>query len=125
MDSFTDIHAMLEQVPGLASSIGMEKGMAFVRLATRLKDEILSKQKAKHDPGQPPQTLPENVSEFLSNAVEILPEYVQGCWTAFAHTIWQRDVNGDSRGEDAKLFRRYGLQGLLCELSFIVVSGLY
>ena len=125
MDSFNNIHAMLEQVPGLVSSIGMEKGMAFVRLATQLKDEILSKQKATHDPSQPPQTLPRNVSEFLSNAVKIPPKHVQGCWTAFTHTIWQWDVNGDSRGKDAKLFRRYGLQGLLCELSFIAVSCLY
>ena len=54
MDSFNDIHAMLEQVPVLASSIGMEKGMAFIRLATWLKDEILLKQKATHDPRQPP-----------------------------------------------------------------------
>ena len=125
MNSFNDIHAMLEWVPGLADLIGMEKGMAFVRLATWLKDEILSKQKATHDPSQPPETLPENINKFLSNVVNIPSEYVQGCWAAFADTIWQRDVNGDSRGEDAKLFKRYGLQGLLCELSFIAVSGVY
>jgi hypothetical protein len=114
-DSFSEIHAMLEQVPGLTSSIGMEKGMQFVRLATRLRDEIVSKQKAGYDPSKPPQTLPENVHEFLGNAVDIPTEYVQGCWTAFAQTIWQWDINGDLGREDAKLFRQYGLQGLLCE----------
>jgi hypothetical protein len=106
---------MLDQVPGLADSIGMEKGMAFVRIATRLRDEIVSKQKAGYDPSKPPKTLPDNVHEFLSSAVNIPTEYVQGCWTAFAQTIWQRNTNGDSQGEDAKLFRQYGLHGLLCE----------
>src|ERR1700730_17435188 len=48
MDSFNDIYAMLEWVPGLTSSIDMEKGMAFVHLATQLKGTILLKQKATH-----------------------------------------------------------------------------
>lgn len=115
LDSFNDIYAMLDQVPGLASSIGMEKGMAFVRIATRLRDEIISKQKAGYDPSEPPKTLPDNVHDFLGSAVDIPTEYVQGCWTAFAQTIWQRDANGDSQGEDAKLFRQYGLHELLCK----------
>lgn len=117
-DTFNDIHDMLEKFPGLSSLIGLEKGMTFVRLATRLKDEIISKQKAGHSPSDPPDSLPENVHEFLGNAVDIPTEYVQGCWTAFKQTVWQRDVNGDSRGEDAKLFRQYGLQELLCEYFF-------
>jgi len=53
MDSFNDIHTMLEEVPGLASSIGMEKGMAFMHLATLLKDEILSKQRPHMIPANP------------------------------------------------------------------------
>lgn len=123
-DSFSEIHAILDRIPGLVNSIGMEKGMAFIRLATQLKDEIASKQKVGYDVSEPPHTLPHNVHEFLSEAIDIPSEYVQGCWTAFAHTIWQRDTNGDSRGEDAKLFKQYGLQGLLCETYVIAFSSL-
>ena len=72
------------------------------------------------DPSQPLQILPENINEFLSNAVKIPPKYVQGCWTTFVYTIWQQDANRDSRGEDANLFRWYVLQGLL-----FAASGLY
>src|ERR1700685_4284266 len=100
----------------------MEKAMAFVRLATRLKDEFVSKQKPDHDPNQPPDVLPPNVSSFLGHAIQIPDEYVSGCWHAFRRTVWQRDVNGDSVGVDARLFRQYGLQNLLCK-SFTVYQG--
>jgi hypothetical protein len=114
-DTFNEIHAMLDAIPGLSSAIGMEKAMTFVRLATQLKDEILSKQKVGHDANEPPNLLPENVQEFLGCAIDLPDEYVRGCWTAFRRTIWQRDINGDSTGADAKLFKEHGLQELLCE----------
>ena len=114
-DDFNEILKLLERYPGLPGAIGMEKAMMFVRLATRLKDEILSKQKPGHDPSTPPDMLPLNVKDFLSHAVQIPGEFVEGCWHAFARTVWQRDVNGDSIGADARLFKLYGLQNLLCE----------
>jgi hypothetical protein len=91
----------------------MEKAMTFVQLATHLKDEILSKQKLGHDPSKPPDVLPPNIRDFLSHAVQIADEFVEGCWHAFGQTVWQWDVNGDSA--DAKLFKLYGLHNLLCE----------
>ena len=114
-DNFNEILGLLEQCPGLPGAIGMEKAMVFVRLATRLKDEIISKQKPGQDPSQPPDMLPPNVSDFLGHTVQIPDEYVSGCWHAFRQTVWQRDVNGDSVGADAKLFKEYGLQNLLCK----------
>ena len=114
-DDFNEILKLLEQYPGLPGAIGMEKAMMFVRLATRLKDEILSKQKPGHDPSTPPDMLPLNVKDFLSHAVQIPGEFVEGCWHAFARTVWQRDVNGDSIGAYVRLFKLYGLQNLLCE----------
>jgi len=114
-DDFNEILRLLEQYPGLPGAIRMEKAMMFVQLATCLKDEILSKQKPGHDPSKPPDVLPPNVRDFLSHAVQIPDEFVEGCWHAFGRTVWQRDVNGDSVGADAKLFKLYGLQNLLCE----------
>jgi hypothetical protein len=49
--------------------------------------------------------LPPNISDFLGHAVQILDEYVSGCWHMFRWTVWQHDVNGDSVGADAKLFK--------------------
>jgi hypothetical protein len=117
-DTFDAIYESLEGYPGLSSTIGMEKGMAFVRLATRLKDEILSQQGPGHghNAEQPPRRLPQNVRNFLGNAVDIPDDYVQGCWDAFGQIVWQRDANGDSVSADARLFREYGLQNLLCKL---------
>jgi hypothetical protein len=57
MDGFNEIYAMLDQIPRLAGSIGMEKGMVFMCLATGLRDEIISKQKAGYDPSEPLQML--------------------------------------------------------------------
>src|SRR6267154_231010 len=114
-NNFNEILRLLEQCPGLPSEIGMEKAMLFVRLATRLKDEIVSKQKPGHDPTQPPELLPPNVTDFLGHAVQIPDEYVSGCWHTFKRMVWQHDVNGDSVGADAKMFRQYGLQNLLCK----------
>jgi hypothetical protein len=114
---------MLDAVPGLSSTIGMEKAMTSVRLATQLKDEILLKQKVGHDANKPPNLLPENVQEFLGCAIDLPDKYVHGCWTAFRQTIWQWGINKDSTGADAKLFKEHGLQGLLCESVIYPVIG--
>jgi hypothetical protein len=114
-DTFDTIYELLKQYPGLSGTIGMEKGMTFVRLATRLKDEILLLQRPGHNPEEPPDRLPENVSEFLGNAVKIPDEYIEGCWNVFRQLVWHRDASRDSAGADTRLFRQYGLQNLLCE----------
>jgi hypothetical protein len=43
-DTFEAIFGLLQQYLGLSGAMGMEKGMAFVHLATCLKAEILSHQ---------------------------------------------------------------------------------
>lgn len=116
-DTFEKIYELLKARPGLSGAIGIENAMSFIRLATRLKEEILFKQPPGHDPSEPPDELPQNVKDFIGSAAKIPDAYVQGCWDVFRGTIWQRDKDGDSLGEDAKLFRKYGLQNLLCELN--------
>jgi hypothetical protein len=115
-DTFDSIYGLLQQYPGLSGAIGMEKGMAFVRLASRLKVEILSHQGPGHNPDESPDRLPENVEKFLGNAANIPDNYVRGCWDVFRGVIWKRDADSDSVGADAELFKQYGLQNLLCEL---------
>ena len=115
LNTFDTIHELLKQCLGLSGKTGMEKGMTFVRLATRLKDEILMQQRPSYNPEEPPDRLPEKVSEFLGYAVNITDEYIEGCWNVFQQLVWHRDANGDSAGADAKLFRHYSLQNLLCK----------
>ncbi|KIM75798.1 hypothetical protein PILCRDRAFT_798649 [Piloderma croceum F 1598] len=113
LDTFDAIYELLKQYPGLSGKIGMEKGMTFVRLATHLKDEILMQQRPSYNLEEPPDRLPENVSEFLGNAMNIPDEYIEGCWNVFRQLVWHQDANGDSVGADVKFFRQYGLQNLL------------
>jgi hypothetical protein len=82
-NDFNKILKLLEQYPGLPCAIGMEMAMTFVQLATCLKDEILSKQKPGHDPSKPLDVLLPNIRDFLSHAVQIPDEFVEGCWHAF------------------------------------------
>ncbi|KAJ7753803.1 hypothetical protein B0H16DRAFT_1459276 [Mycena metata] len=55
------LNAPLSAVPGLCDSIGMEKGMAFVRLAGRLKDAITVSQPPTHDAADAPEHLPDGI----------------------------------------------------------------
>jgi hypothetical protein len=115
LDMFDAIHELLKQCLGLSGKISMEKGMTFVRLAMHLKDEILMQQQPSYNLEEPPDRLPENVSEFLGNAMDIPDEYIEGRWNVFWQLVWHRDANRDSTGADTKLFRHYGLQSLLCK----------
>ncbi len=41
MSSMDEVFQLLSGVPGLKEAIGIDKAMSFVRLASRLKDEII------------------------------------------------------------------------------------
>jgi hypothetical protein len=78
-DTFNEIHTMLEAVSSLSNTIGMKKAMSFVHLATKLKDEILSKQKVEHDDAsEAPDVLSEN-KKFMGRAIDLPDKYVHGC----------------------------------------------
>lgn len=117
MDTFNEIHAQLSTVPYLCDSIGMEKGMEFVRLAARLKAAILTAQAPSHDAQDPPAQLPDFIGSFLGSALGIPMDYVDGCWKAFSNVIWTCDDNGKTKGSDAEAFKRHGLDDLLGSLS--------
>ncbi|KAK7049060.1 hypothetical protein R3P38DRAFT_2505145 [Favolaschia claudopus] len=113
MSSMDEVYQFLSRVPGLKEGIGMDKAMAFIRLASRLKDEIILAQNSTYDPAQPPSEIPEHVQSFLGGATDMPDEFVAGCWTAFSETIWTYEADGSSSGKDAKMFREFGLDHLL------------
>ncbi|KAJ7602958.1 hypothetical protein DFH06DRAFT_1257773 [Mycena polygramma] len=121
MSTMDEVLAFLSQVPGLKESIGMDKATAFVRLASRLKDEIVLAQPSTYDPSTAPSELPEHVRSFLGEATDMPDEFVSGCWSAFSQTIWTHEEDGSSSGKDAKMFREFGLDHLLslCEDSYL------
>ncbi|KAJ7884428.1 hypothetical protein B0H13DRAFT_2537394, partial [Mycena leptocephala] len=114
MASMEEVHDFLSKVPGLAESVSMEKAMMFVRLAARLKDEIILAQHSTYDPTSAPQEIPENVRSFLGCATDMPDEFVSGCWTAFSNTIWDYNEDETSAGRDAQKFREFGFDHLLC-----------
>ncbi|KAF7324005.1 hypothetical protein MKEN_00622500 [Mycena kentingensis (nom. inval.)] len=101
MDTWNEIYRHLSAVPGLCNSIGMEKGMQFVRMAARLKDAIITAQPPSANPEAPPDHLPPKFESFLGSAIGIPSDYVQGCWAAFSGLAW--DYKGEK--EDRKGFR--------------------
>ncbi|KAJ7190144.1 hypothetical protein GGX14DRAFT_580107 [Mycena pura] len=114
MSCLDEIFKFLSQVPGLKESVGMDKAMSFVRIAARLKDEIIVAQPPTYDPSTAPSELPEHVRSFLGGATDMPDEFVAGCWSAFSQTIWMYEQDGSSAGKDAKMFREFGLDHLLC-----------
>ncbi|KAJ7051020.1 hypothetical protein C8F01DRAFT_1343341 [Mycena amicta] len=108
MDTFNDIYKHLNAVPGLCDSVGMEKSIAFICLAARLKDTIIVVQPPTYDATTPPLELPDNISSFLSSASNISPTFVHGCWTAFSSLIWTYE---DER--IAKTLKQDGLENSL------------
>jgi hypothetical protein len=118
MDTFNEIYASLSAVPGLCDSIGMEKGMQFIRLAARLKDKIITAQPPSHDAAEPPADIPDDIRTFLGAAVDLPMDYVDGCWKAFSDLVWSYDEDGKTKGADAEAFRKHGLDNLLGSLHF-------
>ncbi|KAF8217995.1 hypothetical protein K438DRAFT_1747239 [Mycena galopus ATCC 62051] len=113
MDTFNEIHAQLSKIPGLCESIGMEKAMQFVRIASRLKDSITVAQPPRHDATEPPELIPDEIHKFLAGATEMPADFVDGCWKAFRSLIWAYDENGKTKGADAEAFKKHGLDHLL------------
>ncbi|KAF7308041.1 hypothetical protein MKEN_01166400 [Mycena kentingensis (nom. inval.)] len=109
MDTFTEIYKRLSVVPGLCDTIGMEKSIAFIRMAAKLKEAIIIAQPPNHNPDAPPDTLPDNIASFLSSASGICPQFVHGCWEAFGSLIWVYE--GDER--IVKALKQTGLDGSL------------
>ncbi|KAJ6456990.1 hypothetical protein C8R47DRAFT_1082234 [Mycena vitilis] len=116
MDNFNEIYAQLNSVPGLCDSLGMEKAMEFIRIGARLKDtkdSILVAQPPHHDAAEAPESIPDHIREFMGSSIDLPPEFIDGCWTAFGSLIWTYDEDGKSQGSDAQAFRKYGLDHLL------------
>ncbi|KAF8171058.1 hypothetical protein K438DRAFT_1773462 [Mycena galopus ATCC 62051] len=113
MATLDEIYKLLADVPGLKEAISMDKAMKFVRLGAQLKDEIIVRQSSSYDPFKAPSELPEHVHAFLGTATDMPEEFVSGCWTAFSETIWTYNNDGSSSGNDAQMFREFGLNHLL------------
>ncbi|KAJ7933282.1 hypothetical protein B0H13DRAFT_2306962 [Mycena leptocephala] len=113
MASMEEVHDFLSKIPGLAKSVSMEKAMTFVRLAARLKDEIILAQNSTYDPSSAPSEIPDNVRSFLGCATGMTDEFVAGCWAAFGNTIWDYNEDETSAGRDAQMFREFGFDHLL------------
>ena len=110
------INDLLSTYPGLPQAISMDKAIRFIRITASLKRHIIHCQKSDYDDNEAPELLPDAVHEFLSSALDLNDEFVQGCWVAFKRTIWMSDPNLHSSAADARIFHRYGKGYKLGEL---------
>jgi hypothetical protein len=109
--TFSQIYPLLLQCPRLADSIGLERAMKFIQLASRLKRDILHSQRFDFPLTEIPSCLPPHISAFLASAVGISGPFVEACWTAFKHTIWDRT----QCPIDLPTFYHYGTNYSICE----------
>jgi hypothetical protein len=112
MATLNEVHELLKGFPGLGDAIGMEKAMAFIRLAGSLKDAILTAQPSSHNKDEIPAEMPEHVRSFLGLATDMSESFVDGCWSVFRDVIWCFE-DSKARKRDAEIFKAYGLDHLL------------
>jgi hypothetical protein len=101
------IHAIYErlaQVPGLVHAIGLYKATHFIRLAAYLKRELLHNQQATLSDSDIPETLPGAIRTFLSAAMGLSSEMIDGCWGALKRNVWLYDPHEHSTASDATVF---------------------
>ena len=110
MAEFTmeQIYEQLSKQPGLPQAIGMDTAMRFIRLTASLKRSILHQQKPGYKEDEAPERLPDCVFAFLTSALALCDDYVQGCWDAFKTTIWHYNPKLHSSTADAQLFYEHG-----------------
>jgi hypothetical protein len=81
----------------------------FVRLAARLKRDILQPQPIPETiPDTPPTVLPPSVAEFLSDALALPIQDINLCWDLLKEDVWEAPVLKDIKQEDLRLFKEYG-----------------
>jgi hypothetical protein len=120
-----EIHAILQDYPGLSGNLSIEKITRFIRLTAGLKRDILHAQKPTHLDTDIPNDLPDNVNTFLGGALNLSDDYVAGCWAAFKTTIWDYDATAHTNSADAKLFMEYGRKHGLGESVYFLPLFVY
>lgn len=99
----------LAQFPSV-SGLSLDQITCFIRLATKLKDDILLPQPVSHPAGCPPEFLPPSIASFLSEAVDIPLDNVSICWAALKTEVWHQLATADSAEAYEQCFKEYGWQ---------------
>jgi hypothetical protein len=68
----------------------------FIRLASRLKDDIRLAQPSFVPAVNPPDVLPPTISTFLRDSCSISVACVEACWNTLKMTIWHEEQSLDS-----------------------------
>ena len=88
--------------------ISLNGVFAFVRIASRLKREILQVQPlCESDEKQPPSVLPISISIFLGQCFDISPETLGDFWNIIKEHVWDSPVIS-LEPNDYCLFKEHG-----------------
>lgn len=83
--------------------------LAFFRLASGLKDDILLTQPAEKSMDEAPLILPPSVVLFLGEATAIPPRYIQKLWKESRFVLWSLPSADQAKLDDEHAFIQYGL----------------
>jgi hypothetical protein len=93
----SEICVFLSQYPGLAASLNMKMIMNFIRMAARLKCDIIHAQPPSFHADLIPNSLPHHIASFLSSAVDLRLDFVEGCWAVFKRPYGSTQIPATSK----------------------------
>lgn len=111
---FQTVHSLstiLEVLQGhevVASSLPLEKAIAFIVLTRHLKPRITFCVSAEEH--EPPKALPRSVHAFLCVSLNIENELAKLCWQAFRAFIWATENGVDQVLAYTDQFLKFGLE---------------
>lgn len=83
--------------------------LAFFRLASCLKDDVLLAQPSRAPPTEPPRALPLSVVVFLAEATAIESRHIELLWRETRFILWSLPSADQAALEDEQAFVTYGL----------------
>ncbi|KAJ7882358.1 hypothetical protein B0H14DRAFT_3755558 [Mycena olivaceomarginata] len=109
------VFAALQKHPVL-KELNLQQLLQFIRLAARVKNDILLCQPFSVSSKCAPDVLPPSIISFLSEATNIPPEHIDSCWEVLKDDVWQFPSVEEVTQEDEQAFVNYGWARGLCNV---------
>jgi hypothetical protein len=119
------VFAALQTHPVL-KELNLQQLLQFIRLAARVKNDILLCQPFSVSSECAPDVLPPSIASFLSEATNIPLKHIDSCWEVLKDDVWQFPSVEEVTQEDEHTFVNYGwVRGLCVYLFYFIGSGLH
>jgi hypothetical protein len=114
-----DLEALLQALKDHENlqQLSLDKILTFITRASMLKRDIMQPQPLSVPIDVAPERLPPSVSQFLSNSLDLPPDYTRECWTIFKDVIWDHPMANEAKQVEKDAFRVHGMKCGLSEYS--------